>query len=212
MTSKQDTQGAKAIRELHRAEDYRNRPTRPGTIDQDLNLMDAQRAQSAAEDLLQPKCELIRNGGEILHCDATSANSQELAIRDTLSDKPDMIAIDASGARLTSADDVGVLVAAVDAENSVRARNSLEKMLCHQIAAAHDATMRLFARSTQERLPPVEQVRLTNAAARMMQAYNDGLLTLQKLRTGGKQTVVVQHVNVSGGGQAVVAGELKNQP
>jgi hypothetical protein len=37
-----------------------------------------------------------------------------------------------------------------------------------------------------------------------------GLLTLQKLRTGGKQTVVVQHVQVSEGGQvtgSVASGE-----
>jgi hypothetical protein len=57
-------------------------------------------------------------------------------------------------------------------------------------------------------MPPVEQVRLTNAGARMMQAYQELLLTLQKLRTGGKQTVVVQHVRVSGG-QAVIAGNVK---
>ena len=39
--------------------------------------------------------------------------------------------------------------------------------------------------------------------------YQEGLLTLQKLRTGGKQTVVVQHVQVSEGGQAVIAGSVK---
>jgi len=33
-------------------------------------------------------------------------------------------------------------------------------------------------------------------------------LTLSKVRTGGKQTVTVQHVNVSDGGQAVVTGDL----
>ncbi len=43
----------------------------------------------------------------------------------------------------------------------------------------------------------------------MMQVYQEGLLALHKVRSGGKQTVVVQHVHVSDGGQAVVAGELK---
>jgi hypothetical protein len=37
-----------------------------------------------------------------------------------------------------------------------------------------------------------------------MSVYQEGLLTLAKLRTGGKQTVVVQHVYVTDGGQAVV--------
>ncbi len=47
-----------------------------------------------------------------------------------------------------------------------------------------------------------------------MNIYQQGLLTLQKLRTGGKQTVVVQHVQhlqVSDGGEAVVAGEITAQ-
>ncbi len=35
------------------------------------------------------------------------------------------------------------------------------------------------------------------------------MLTLQKIRSGGQQTVVVQHVNVGDGGQAMVAGQVK---
>jgi hypothetical protein len=43
----------------------------------------------------------------------------------------------------------------------------------------------------------VEAVRCTNAAARLMSAFTDGALTLQRLRTGGGQTVTVQHVTVT---------------
>jgi hypothetical protein len=46
-----------------------------------------------------------------------------------------------------------------------------------------------------------------NAAARAMSAFNEGMLTLAKVRTGGRQNVVVQHVDVRGG-QAVVAGQV----
>jgi hypothetical protein len=102
----------------------------------------------------------------------------------------------------------GVAESAVDAAQSAQAENSLEKMLCHQMAAAHRAAMKLTAWSLNASLPPVEVARLSNAAARMMQVYQEGLLTLQKLRTGGKQTVVVQHVQVSEGGQAVIAGSV----
>jgi len=56
---------------------------------------------------------------------------------------------------------------------------------------------------------PAEMARLSNAAARMMQVYQEALLTLQKLRTGGKQTFLVQHVQVAEGGQAVIAGNMK---
>ena len=42
----------------------------------------------------------------------------------------------------------------------------------------------------------------------MMKTFQQGMLTLQKMRTGGRQEVLVQHVTVSNGGQAVVAGQL----
>jgi len=43
----------------------------------------------------------------------------------------------------------------------------------------------------------------------MMDSYQHGMLTIQKVRSGGQQTVVVQHVNVGDGGQAMVAGQLR---
>ena len=48
--------------------------------------------------------------------------------------------------------------------------------------------------------------RLAGAASRLMMAYQQGLVTLDRLRAGGKQTIIVQHVQVNEGGQAVVAG------
>jgi hypothetical protein len=50
----------------------------------------------------------------------------------------------------------------------------------------------------------VEACRLTNAAARLVSVFQDAMLTLQRVRTSGNQTVTVQHVNVASGGQAVV--------
>lgn len=37
-----------------------------------------------------------------------------------------------------------------------------------------------------------------------MTTYQQGLLTLQRLRTGGNRTVTVQHVHVGEGAQAVI--------
>ena len=49
------------------------------------------------------------------------------------------------------------------------------------------------------------------AISRMSATYQQGLLTLQRKRTGGNQQVTVKHihqqVNVTEGGQAVVAGD-----
>jgi hypothetical protein len=44
----------------------------------------------------------------------------------------------------------------------------------------------------------------------MMKAYQEGLLTLGRMRTGGRQVVTVRHVQVSDGGQAIVAGAVSN--
>jgi hypothetical protein len=93
---------------------------------------------------------------------------------------------------------------------SGQAGSSLEKMLCHQMAARHRAAMWLVARIGEGGLPIVESARLSNAVARMMQVYQEAFLTLQKIRTGGRQTVRVQHVQVSEGGQAVIAGSVKS--
>lgn len=57
-------------------------------------------------------------------------------------------------------------------------------------------------------MPPIEEARLANAAARMMQIFQEGLLTLQRLKTGGRQTMIVQHVQVSDGGNALVAASV----
>ena len=77
------------------------------------------------------------------------------------------------------------------------------------MAGAHFTAMKLLAVALNPRLPPVELARLTNASARMMQVYQEALLALQRFRTGGKQTVVVQYVQVKNGGQAVVTGNMK---
>jgi hypothetical protein len=139
---------------------------------------------------------------------------------DTLLKFPEMVAVDASRQRLSMARQAGVLQLALDAAETCGARNSLEKMLAHQIAAAHAAAMTLQTEAmglvracarAGYRDPglSVEATRLMNASARMMETAQRGVATLHRLRTGGLQTVVVQHVHVSEGGQAVVAGEVK---
>src|SRR5687767_15111345 len=96
----------------------------------------------------------------------------------------------------------------IDAAESVGAQNSLEKMLAHQMAAAHEAAMRMLDRglSFEHRTSAdqVEACRCTNAAVRLMEASSRAALTIRRLRSGGTQTVTVQHVTVSSGGQAVI--------
>ena len=100
-----------------------------------------------------------------------------------------------------------VLALAIDAAQSIPHASSLEKMLAHQMALAHKASFKLIELAMQQR-DSVEMARLINAGARMMSAYQGGMLTINRLRTGGQQIVTVQHVNISGG-QAVVAGTVQ---
>jgi len=92
--------------------------------------------------------------------------------------------------------------------------NSIEKMLVHQMTAAHFHAMKLLEMSAgTERLRPLqpgEVARFTNAAARMMDVYQAACLTLLKLRNRGAQRVEVQYqqVNVGPGGKALVAGRV----
>jgi len=110
---------------------------------------------------------------------------------------------------------------AIDMAESVGAETSLEKAMAHQLAAAHALALRVIGRANLEiegmhrfdrqgqRETMVEVARLSNAAARLMQTYQQGALALTKIRGGGAQTIVVQHVQVNDGGQAVIAGQAR---
>ena len=62
----------------------------------------------------------------------------------------------------------------------------------------------------------IEYQRLANSTAKLMNAFSNHYLTLQKIRSGGNQTMTVQHVHVNDGGQAVIGnihrgGKGKNE-
>jgi hypothetical protein len=57
----------------------------------------------------------------------------------------------------------------------------------------------------------IEAQRAANACKGLSRAYQEGMLALQRLRTGGKQVVQVQGFNVGDGGELVVAGSIKGR-
>jgi hypothetical protein len=162
-------------------------------------------------------------GGE-LRLNLRLEDWQDRELRDTIK-RPDCVTATATVERLRQANAAGCLDTALDMADTIKPRNNLERMLAHQLAAAHNAAMRMtglvmvhthnaehrcgfvesFARCQQH---GIEAARLANAAARMMAAFNEGVLALAKIRTGGRQTVVVQHI-ANRGGQAVVAGQVR---
>ena len=99
------------------------------------------------------------------------------------------------------------LALALDASNTAQAGNSVEKMLAHQLALAHKIAFEQAAKATREKNPAIEAKRL-ETVAKMMGVAQRAALTLQRLRASGPQKVVVQHVHVEAGGQAVVGNVM----
>ena len=123
-------------------------------------------------------------------------------LKDTLID-PDLVAIEASEARghLLKMNDA--LSLGVDLSNTVQAANTAEKLISHEIAVAHKVAMEQAMRASHESDPVLEVKRL-QVSARMMNVAQNGLLALQRIKSGGTQNMIVQHVHVEAGGQAVV--------
>ena len=161
-----------------------------------------------AENLKQRGSELLKVqgdstlsvGGEVI---------EDKGFRDTLSE-PTAVNTAASAHRADLLTKAGVTELALDAAQSIDAANSPEKMLAHQMALCHEQAFKLVTQADLEQ-NTVEKVRLINASARMQKAFQDALLCLNRIRTGGTQRVIVQHVQVNDGGQAVVAGQVKGE-
>ena len=168
------------------------------------------------------------------------------AVFDTLKSSPDMMHATASRERLSLAAAAGALVQGADIAETMKARNSLERMLAQQLGAVHLMAMKFSEQATHQlsifnmesgngrdwhpvinahpvienktrnlQALLVEASRAANTATRLMTAFQGGLLALDRIRRGGKQTVRVvhvhQHVAVGEGGQAVVAGTVKGR-
>ena len=184
-----------------------------GSVDaRDLQPGEAKRRLKAAEALLAPS-PLLKGLGEVapyLGSDETYDAARH-AMVDTL-EHPTTPAVTASDKRMRLLHKAGALQIGIDASVTANAKNSLEKMLCHQLAAAHVAVMNIHAKLrglegvAPDQLPLVELARLANAGARLTEAYANGFVALRKVQTGGTQRVVVQHQHlaVTQNGPAVV--------
>jgi hypothetical protein len=157
-------------------------------------------------------------GGEVAREQSNGHGIPRSYIRETLTQSATQIAEEASIKRadLLMAPNIDGLALGIDAAESIGAENSLERMLAHQMAMAHEMAMKFADRAMSHKHQyagdQVEACRCANASARMMGAFQGAMLTLQRLRTGGSQTVTVQHVNVAPGGQAVVGNVQTGGP
>lgn len=137
-------------------------------------------------------------GNELVKCDRSMSPSLDRQVL-----QRGKVATNASVERLNLIHSTGVFDLALDTAESIGAENAIEKMVAHGIAAAHKTAMNLLEKSNL-RSDPIDEVRRINAAARLLAIVQQGALTIQRLRTGGAQTVTVRHVTVEQGGQAVI--------
>ena len=202
-----------ARRLLNRAAIVRDEVERYPAMYDEQELLDVDSGEAAALAYLYPDAEpFAQEGGALVPQDACTGS----AIR-----RSPKVAALADNERLDLASEARADELALDMEESVTAQTSIEKAMVHQLAAAHALALRLAGRANLEiegmgrfdrqgqRETMVEVARLSNAAARLMQTYQQGALALTKIRGGGAQTIVVQHVQVNDGGQAVIAGQAR---
>ena len=135
-------------------------------------------------------------GGELIPTVAQGLPGLELALKE-----PDLLDVEVTIQRTQLADRAGVFEMAIEASQSVRAKNSIQRMQAHQLALAHKYAMDLMADASKQR-DPIIKVKLINCSARLMDAFSKGALALQRLQQGVNQIVQVQHVQVNG--QAVI--------
>ena len=85
----------------------------------------------------------------------------------------------------------------------IKPQDAMERMLAVQMAATHVATVRSCRWLAYAET--FDQVKAHYSGFnKLARTYAAQMEALRKHRNGGKQTVVVQHVNVEDGGQAIV--------
>src|SRR5215831_1648608 len=169
----------------------------------DLRLADEWEAQARTKQLPSTRTE-IGAGGELI--DRENNRENRLTV-DTVA-HPDYVTAEASSDRLGLANQAGSLSLALDAADTIQAQDSLEKMIIHQMTALHYGMMRTTALMNKEldaaggtaidaagdkrdltagerEAANVRACRLAGALSRMSATFQQGLLTLQRKRTGG---------------------------
>jgi hypothetical protein len=85
----------------------------------------------------------------------------------------------------------------------IKPRDQVEAMLAAQMAAVHDATMKLFPQLAMAEFVP-QRDSAERTLNKLMRTFVTQMEALKRYRTGGEQKVTVQHVTVGEGGQAIV--------
>jgi hypothetical protein len=92
----------------------------------------------------------------------------------------------------------------LDALYALKPQDEFEGMLVTQLIALHFQSMKYLESSSNKNLSPQVKDMHINRATKLGRLFSEKLESLQRYRRKGTQQVVVQHVNVEQGGQAIV--------
>jgi hypothetical protein len=91
----------------------------------------------------------------------------------------------------------------------VKPRDQLEAMHAAQMAMMHWTAMHYIRQAVDYRETPEQQLAV-NAATKLARTYAGHMDALKRYRSGGSQTITVQHVSVADGGKAIVGSVTHN--
>lgn len=162
----------------------------PVRRDFDLGLADEMEREAQA--LLTPPEPLQTGlGGEIVPPVEDGLPGLESVLTE-----PNLLNLGASEQRAQLLEQNKVLELGIETAHDVRADGSVQKMISHQMAALHQRAMTMLADSEGCRDPDIA-IKKARAAARMVDAFSRSALTLQRLQSGGGQTIQVQYMQVN---------------
>ena len=157
----------KAIRLRQEAQRKRLLAPAYDSIRADMDHREARDLEQQATALITPVTPLKTGaGGEIIPPMRLGMAGLEDALH-----RPDMLSLEASIQRTALADKAGVFELAIEAADSSKAEGAVQKMICHQMAAAHRHAMRLLAESEAQG-DSVEKCRMATTASKLMDAYS----------------------------------------
>jgi len=93
--------------------------------------------------------------------------------------------------------------------HAIGPQNGLEGMLAAQMVATHNMGMEFSKRAMVQGQPAEFAEKYFNMATKAQRTFVAQIEALNKLRTGGQQTIQVQHVQVNQGGQAVIGQQAQ---
>jgi len=94
----------------------------------------------------------------------------------------------------------------------VRPKNAIEGTLAVQMMTTHHLAMNFMARATNSEMPSELITANVSRATKLLKVFSKQIEMLQRLRSDCQQKVIVEHVHVYEGGQAIVGniGEKKS--